>query len=157
MTTPVSVTKEELRALCNSESPPSPGHKKRFLWENGVCELIFYSIYGFNILLACNSPFIIIWNTSPHLCNLLWSRRVVFPLFLVKILLLGSRSQWQRCMSYVVSAQTQTTWDVPSLCHRSEAVRLRSATCPPWPSSSPQLQLAAGTSEHQPHASCGIQ
>lgn len=155
MTTPVSATKDKSGALYNRGFSPSLRHKKIFLWENSVCKFIFYSIYGFNILLACIHLFIIIWNTSQAspLWSV-WSRRVIFPPFLVKILLLGSKSWWERCLSYTVSVQLEmpVAYVTTTKLNEVEKCSLPNMAIP-----SPLLQLAAGTGEHQPQASCGIQ
>lgn len=75
------------------------------------------SFIVFMVLISC-------WHeiqVGPHLFSLLWSKKVVFPLFLVKNLLLRRRSQWQGCLSYVVSVHPQIVWDAPGLCHHSKA------------------------------------
>lgn len=60
MTMTVNAMKKELRALYSRGYSPNPEHKGRFLLGNNVCELIFCDIYGFNILLVCDHPFITI-------------------------------------------------------------------------------------------------
>lgn len=56
----VNAIKTKFGALYSRGSPPSPEHKERVLLGNNICKLIFCDIYGFNILLVCDHPFITI-------------------------------------------------------------------------------------------------
>ena len=120
MATPVNATKEEIGHYITEGPQPVCGIRKDFSEE-----IVFAnsSFTVFIVLISCWQVTIFSLQCEiqvrPHLCSPLWRRRVVFPLFLVKNLLLGSTSQWQRYLSFVVSTQPQTACTAPGLCHHS--------------------------------------